>query len=327
MIKKEYLESIMEEQVCDNNYTNILIGKNRILQLDFLYEMEDITLVERNTSVYNTFEESMVLEFTEFPKVINNRNKILINYSTYTFKKYIPYSNTELFEILYIIRKYMLNKSIEIHISKNNTGISNNIPIIKNNLKKFKNNNIIFNDGQKNFKSVYENIANNQNYIFNLTFSQIKYMFYNNVLEFINFYNETIKLAINSCIIAYKVKTDYYLELILDIIHRFRKYFANVYLVNSKYTPKYNFYIILNNKVKNYEDKDAVIFNKNLYRLSKNPIDSVYIKYINKLYKRTNLYYEIITILETNTNTPLYKIIMDELEEYKNKVNKLYNVS
>jgi len=97
-------------------------------------------------------------------------------------------------------------------------------------------------------------------------------------------YNDLIKVKPNNNTYCIFIKTDYYIELIIDMIDILRYYYNRVILVRTKYNPKYNFMLILENKLREHNTKHNIEFKKKLYRLQNIQIKPAYVNFMNKLY-------------------------------------------
>lgn len=301
----------------DDQYMTILVGKTISLKLDpkIKEEGKEIKIIKKKQNIFNTFDEEMVKTFEEYRELLVLSKKILLNYINYTNKLYIPYDNISFMEIKYLMNKYFFDEKLVVLAHKNYIKRHKNF---KQDMKKLNNKTIIIN----NVKDLLQNIKETSTIICTNKISGI-YKYYSNVEIFVEMYNHIIKLNKGNYILCIKVKTDYYIELIFDLIELLRYYFQVVILVNTKYDSRYNFNLLLNNKIQDYDENDRVEFSLDLYRLSSKELNNSYVEFMNKLYKKRIDKIKTFMAIESlkDTNPESYKLVLERINNYKHLKN------
>jgi hypothetical protein len=306
---KHYYETIIENfnpVLYDDEFMNILAGKTNALKLNSINATK-IVMINRNTNILNTFDESMESMFKEYGQLLILSKKILINFIKETSFLYHVYNNPSLLETKYLLNKYFDNQSVNVIINKNYDDLGKQLKDAKINSIKI----ISVTDD-----NLIDNIRENSSLIY-VNKSQAIYRYYINTQLFVAMYNKIIQLQPGGYTIGIKIKTDYYIELIFDIITILRSYFKLVYLVNSKYNSRYNFVIVLKEKIKAYDSTDNITFTKSLQRVSHASLPVEYVDYMNKLYaKRAD---------KIKTYMALEKLKYDDAKAYKLALEKIDN--
>lgn len=299
----------------DDLFIDYLIGRNIILHLKNTSHKK-IKFINDDNNILNSFENRLSKLFKNYPKLLTNSKRILQIYIENSREIYSLYNDGTFHEITYIIKKFMNNNAI-VYFNDNNENLNKNKQNNLINYYKKKNNNSI------SFADYNDNIDLTKNVII-FDYKKIGiYKYYSEIELFVNLYNKIIKMEASNNYIAIKVKTDFYLELIFDIISMYNYYFENVYLFNSKYTNRYNFILILHNKINVYNANDKIDFNVNLYRLFDDPIDNNYIKFMDSLYEKTNNHIKIYMTLDNikKKDINMYNVILNKINNLKTYIN------
>lgn len=275
IFKENYSEIILKFNpiLYDDEYMVVLAGKTHYVKLDNKNKdnVPEITYQMADRKVLNSFETTMVNNFNEYNTLLILNKRILIDFTTESRKyELYDYKNIPLYDVYYLKRKYFKNKNFSIIVNEYDEHEKANEKLLANmgiNIELY-NSKIC----EKSFICFFRSPNGIYNYI-----DYIKF--------FINTYNDLIKITPNNNTYCIFIKTDYYIELIMDMIDIFRYYYDKVVLVRTKYNSKYNFMLILENKIREYNPKHTIEFKKKLYRIQNNQIDTVYVDFMNKLYK------------------------------------------
>lgn len=313
-IFKQHYETIIKNfdpVFYDDQYMSILTGKNTTIKLDNVSKTNKIKPIKRDNEILNTFDNSLVSNFEGYSKLLILSKKIIMNFIDDTAVMYLPYQNPLLMEIKYLSKKYFDTEPIVILDTRH-----------YENIKKFETDKLKLDQINYSVKNSTNDLLDSikpQNMIIYVNELQAIYKYYTNVETFIEMYNKIIKLPKGNYTIAIKIKADFYLELIFDVIDILRKYFKTIYLTNTKYYPRYSFMVILKDKIQNHNKDNDIKFDNKLYRLVKEPINEQYVKFMNTLYEKRAE--KIMTFMAIDkmrdTNKEYYDLILSRIQNYK----------
>jgi hypothetical protein len=276
--KQNFSEIILkfDSTLYDDEYMTILASKtNKIVLKNNVLEttMLDYQYADRN--VLNSFETTMTNHWSEYGTLLLLGKKIIIDfiiksraYDLYDEKMRLAY------DVEYLKKKYFADKKMVLMYNVGDTIDTANESILK-----------------AMHVAVHKYSPSTQliptSFIFYYRQRQGIYNYTTFIEFFINLYNSLIQLSTSSNTYCIRMQSDYYLELIFDMIDILRYYFKRVVLVRTKYDTRYNFFLVLENKIQSYDKRHNIHCKPDQYpyRLQKSPINPVYIDYMNKLYK------------------------------------------
>lgn len=278
VFKQNYYDIILnfDPVMYDDEYMVILAGKTHSITLDHNTVSPIITYQMADRKILNSFETTMVNNFSEYNTLLILSKKILVDFII-DARKYelYDYKNKPLYDIYYLKNKYFKNKKLSIVVDT-----LDNFEKINKKILADMDINIELNTTPSNFK-IYDNSFI---YFFRPWYGIYNYTDY--IKYFVNTYNDLIKIEPNDDnTYGIFIKTEYYIELIMDMIDILRYYYNKVILVRTKFNSRYNFMLILENKLQKYDPKHKVEFKKKLYRLQNTPLNPIYVDFMNKLYK------------------------------------------
>ncbi|ARF10278.1 hypothetical protein Hokovirus_1_157 [Hokovirus HKV1] len=314
IFKQDFMDIILEEEkiLYDDKFMFIFSGKTYKLKLDNIKKIQNFKYYNKTQNITNSFETNMVNIFKEYKTLLVLAKKIIINFIIES-RKFELYERKNIFlnTILYFKNKYFSGKNMFVIYTDLKTKEKINIDTIKKKLL---------------IDCVEYNAKIDLNISFILLFNHhvAVYNYDSYIKHFIGVYNKIIKLPLSDNIICIDVRTDYYLELIFDMINVLRFYYEETILIKTKFNYRYNFKLVLKKKINKYNKKHKITFNNNLYRLYEKPLLTEYIDFMNKIYKYYSL--TIKTIMYINTlNEDYKKLILEKIKIYREANDEILN--
>lgn len=294
----------------NDEYMVLLAGKTTTVKLDKnddhkgYLRYPKITLEYADRNVLNSFETTMSNIFSEYSYLLLLTKKILINFIVKSYKYYVYDTDYSfLYSVYYFKKKFNLTDKFCVVMDKDNR-FKKSVDILKKNNIDIKYNTNILDDNDSSIMFTYNRPSPIHGYT-----SYIEY--------FIDLYNKLIQLDANTNTYIIDIYTDYYIELIFDMIDILHYYFDNVMITRLRYNKRYNFILVLNSKINVYKPEHNIKFTLKLYRLKSDPINKLYVDFMNKAF---NDRAKIITlIMEIDKMDPENKeLILQKIKFYKN---------
>lgn len=309
---KEHYDNLIinfDPVLYDDKYMEVLVGENTTIALENLSTDYKINIINKDQHILNTHDEELTLSYNSYSRLLTLSKKILGNFIDATIT-YIPYHNPILMEIMYITKKYF-SECTTILDEKHFKDIRK-FETPKYNLG-FINYNV-----ETNKDTLFKKLSEGNVLIYAADLQAI-YKYYSNTELFVSFYNILIKMKKGDCTVGIKIKTEFYLNLIFDIIDVLRRYFKYVHLVNTKYYPRIYFILIVKNKIKDYDKNDEVVFTPNTNRLFNTNVDKQYISFMNTIFtKRSDKIIVFMALDNLKKNNPVaYELAVSRINNYK----------